>query len=181
MPRRRDALLGAARMIDRLNAMACDRDELMRLTVGRLEVEPNSGATIPGRVRFVIDFRHPDPAILDAMDRDMAKVMDDIAQETSLATEIEALIDAEPVPFDDALTHLAREQAVQMGYAHMDMLSGAGHDAMNIAKRVPTTMIFVPCKDGISHNEAESAEPEDLAAGTNVLLRTLVHRAGRAS
>ncbi len=177
MDQRRDALLGAARMMAILNQMARDEDDLARLTVGRLDISPNSGATIPGRAVFVVDCRHPEIATLDRLDEEMRRLVQSIAQTDGLEVEIERTIDAQPVPFDAVLTDAVRRSAARLGYSHMDMVSGAGHDAMNIATLAPTTMIFVPCKDGISHNEAESAKPSDLAAGAHVLMHTLLERA----
>ncbi len=178
MDRRRDALLGAAKMVAALNQMAREEDDLARLTVGRLEISPNSGATIPGRAVFVVDCRHPETATLDRLDEEMRRLVLSIAQADGLEVEIERTINAQPVPFDDVLIDGVRRSATRLGYSHMDMVSGAGHDAMNIATLAPTTMIFVPCKDGISHTEAESAKPSDLAAGAHVLLHTLLERTG---
>jgi beta-ureidopropionase / N-carbamoyl-L-amino-acid hydrolase len=177
MNRRRDALLGAAEMVMALNRIAREQDEWARLTNGRLEVEPNSGATVPGRVVLTCDLRHPDAATLAALDRRMQQSMRAIADRNGLEIEVERVIDKAPVHFAGALVDTVREAAERCGYASMDMLSGAGHDAMNVARVAPTGMIFVPCKDGLSHNEAESAEPPDLAAGAHTLLYTLLSRA----
>ena len=177
MNRRRDALLGASEMIVALNRIARDQDEWARLTVGRIEVEPNSGATIPGKGVFNCDLRHPEAATLDALDTRMRAAMHEIAAKSSLELDIEMLIDKPPVPFSGDLIDTVRAAVRHCGYASMDMLSGAGHDAMNVARVAPTAMIFVPCKDGLSHNEAESATPADLAAGAHVLLHTLLARA----
>jgi len=176
---RRDALLGAAEMVMALNHIAREQDEWARLTVGRIVVEPNSGATIPGKVTFVCDLRHPDAATLDDLDRRMQEAMREIAQRGRLEIEIQRTIDKPPVHFAGDLIDTVRDAARRCGYPSMDILSGAGHDAMNVARVAPTAMIFVPCKDGLSHNEAESATPVDLAAGANTLLHTLVARAGR--
>jgi len=179
MNRRRDALLGAAEMLTALNRIARDEDEWARLTVGRIEVEPNSGATIPGKAVFVCDLRHPHEATLEALDRRMQQAMREIAKRSRLDIGIEWLIDKPPVHFAGELVDTIREAAKRCGYPAMDMLSGAGHDAMNIARVAPTAMIFVPCKGGLSHNEAESATPADLAAGAHTLLHTLLARAQR--
>jgi N-carbamoyl-L-amino-acid hydrolase len=181
MNRRRDALLGAAEMLVALNRLARDQDPWARLTVGRIEVEPNSGATIPGRVVFVCDLRHPDSGILDLLEQRIAGSVNDIARRSGLEVTIERFLDKAPVHFAGSLVDTVREAARLCGYPSMDMLSGAGHDAMNIARVAPTAMIFVPCKDGLSHNEAESATPADLAAGANTLLHTLLARAGVAA
>lgn len=180
MNQRRDALLGAARIIDAANRIASAVDDLARLTVGRLEISPNSGATIPGGAIFTIDNRHPDTATLDRMDREIRAEIDNIAQSHGLKATVERTIDAEPVPFDAQLISIVGSCSDRLGYPSMQMLSGAGHDAMNVAKRTPTSMIFVPCEGGISHNEAENATPEDLGAGAHVLLHAMLARAGLA-
>jgi N-carbamoyl-L-amino-acid hydrolase len=179
MNRRRDALLGAAEMVLAINRLAREQDEWARLTNGRFQVEPNSGATIPGRVVFNCDLRHPDAATLQALDDRMQQAMRGIAKSSGLTVEIERVLDKPPVQFDTEMIDTIRETARRLGYASLDMLSGAGHDAMNVARVAPTGMIFVPCKDGLSHNEAESATPEHLAAGAHTLLQTLVGRARR--
>lgn len=179
MDRRRDALLGAAAMMVALNRLARDEDQWARLTVGRIEVEPNSGATVPGRVAFICDLRHPDSKVLDSMERRIGQAVNDIARHGGLDVAVERILDKAPVHFSGSLVDAVRDAARRCGYASMDMLSGAGHDAMNIARVAPTAMIFVPCRDGLSHNEAESATPEDLAAGAHTLLHTLLARATR--
>lgn len=179
MHQRRDALLGAAEMVLAANRVARERDAWARLTVGRVVVEPNSGATIPGRVTFNCDLRHPNAVTLDDLDRRLQEVMRDIAGRGGLAIEVRRTIDKPPVHFSDELVETVRDAARRCGYRSMDMLSGAGHDAMNVARVAPTAMIFVPCKDGLSHNEAESATPADLAAGAHTLLHTLAARAGQ--
>jgi len=181
MDRRRDALLAAAEMVLAINRIAREADEWARLTNGKFEIEPNSGATIPGRAVFICDLRHPEAATLDALDRRMQEAMRGIAQAAGVDIEIERLMNKPPVQFEPKVVETIRQSARQLGYASIDMLSGAGHDAMNVARVAPTGMIFVPCKDGLSHNEAESAEPEHLAAGAQTLLQTLVARAGRAT
>jgi N-carbamoyl-L-amino-acid hydrolase len=180
MNRRHDALLGAAEMVLAINRLARDQDEWARLTNGRFQVEPNSGATIPGRVVFNCDLRHPDAATLQALDDRMQQAMRGIARSHGLAVEIERVMDKPPVQFDADVIDTIRGTARRLGYSSLDMLSGAGHDAMNVARVAPTGMIFVPCKDGLSHNEAESATPSHLAAGAHTLLETLVTRARRA-
>ena len=179
MDRRRDALQGAAEMVLAINRIASEADRWARLTNGRFDIEPNSGATIPGRVVFICDLRHPESEVLGALDASMQAAMRAIAERRGLDIDIERVMEKPPVQFAGAIVDTIREAAGSLGYATLDMLSGAGHDAMNVAKVAPTGMIFVPCKDGLSHNEAESAEPAHLAAGANTLLRTLLARAGR--
>jgi N-carbamoyl-L-amino-acid hydrolase len=124
--------------------------------------------------------RHPDAATLQALDDRMQQAMRGIARSHGLAVEIERVMDKPPVQFDADVIDTIRGTARRLGYSSLDMLSGAGHDAMNVARVAPTGMIFVPCKDGLSHNEAESATPSHLAAGAHTLLETLVTRARRA-
>jgi N-carbamoyl-L-amino-acid hydrolase len=180
MNRRRDALLGAAEMVVALNRIAVAQDAFARLTVGRIEVEPNSGATIPGKVAFIFDLRHPDAATLDDLDARMQATIREIAARGGLEVDIQRTINKPPVHFSGALLETTRVATAHCGYSSMDMLSGAGHDAMNVAKVAPTGMIFVPCRNGLSHNEAEFATSAHLAAGAQVLLHTLLARAGRA-
>jgi len=180
MDGRRDALLASADMVLAINRIARETDRWARLTNGRFEVEPNSGATIPGRVTFICDLRHPEKAVIEALDAKMQEAMRAIAQRHGLDVEIERVMEKPPVEFAGEIVDAIRHAAQGLGFESIDMLSGAGHDAMNVARVAPTGMIFVPCKDGLSHNEAESAEPGHLAAGADTLLRTLLARAGRA-
>jgi N-carbamoyl-L-amino-acid hydrolase len=178
MDRRRDAVVGAARMITAANALPGLGDSDLRLTVGRVDIEPNSGATIPGRVRFNCDIRHPDEATLEAFIEAIRSMAREIASQSDLEVDFDIPIQIPPTPFAEGIVDLIRQSATELGFSHRDMLSGAGHDAMNVARVAPTGMIFVPCKDGISHNEAESATAPDLAAGAQTLLAALLARAG---
>lgn len=181
MNRRKDALLAAAKMIASVNEIAVAEDKWARLTVGRLDVEPNSGATVPGQVTFICDLRHPNSETLDRLDQQMEQAMLEIANAGGLSTKVERPLNIPPVNFAVELVDSVRDAANKLGYENIDMLSGAGHDAMNVARKTDAAMIFVPCKDGVSHNEAESATPEDLAAGAHTLLHTLLARAGEVT
>ncbi len=174
MNRRSDALTGAAKMITRINDLVLAGDECIRATVGKLDVEPNSGATIPGRVTFNCDLRHPDQATLDALMLSIEAEFETIAGKAGLSVEFERPIQIPPTEFATELVDAVRASATALGFANIDMLSGAGHDAMNVARVARAAMIFVPCKDGISHNEAESAKSTDLAAGAQTLLEVLL-------
>jgi N-carbamoyl-L-amino-acid hydrolase len=178
MDRRRDALLGAARMVAEVNRIAVSRAPRAVATVGMLQVSPNSRNTIPGRVFFTVDLRHPEDAALTAMAGDLKAACEGVCREEDLELTFEEISYTPPVVFDPDCAAALRRGAEAAGYAHRDMISGAGHDACHIAKVAPTAMVFVPCADGISHNEVESAEPEDLAAGCNVLLNAILERAG---
>jgi len=178
MEMRRDALTGAAQMVVRLREMAMQSHPDIRFTVGRFDIRPNSGSTIPGHVSFNIDLRHPDEGVLDDIEFMIQQETHAIAASQQLGLKIDRTINAPPVIFDETMVSLIRQAVDRLGYSHMEMISGAGHDAMNLSLIVPTTMIFVPCKDGISHNEAEFATPGDLAAGASVLLNAMLTRAG---
>jgi beta-ureidopropionase / N-carbamoyl-L-amino-acid hydrolase len=178
MPRRHDALVGAARMIDAVNHIGHKHAPYACATVGFVQVSPNSRNTIPGRVFFTVDFRHPDDAVLTQMDHDLrAACAEAAAGSGGLDTRVEEFWYFAPTPFDPALVGRVREAAERLGYGHQDIISGAGHDAVYMARVAPTAMVFVPCKDGISHNETEDAAPADLAAGCNVLLNALLETA----
>ncbi|PJK30569.1 Zn-dependent hydrolase [Minwuia thermotolerans] len=179
MPVRRDALLGAARIVDLVNRIGLDHAPTGCATVGMLNVHPNSRNVIPGRVFMTIDFRHPDPDELAAMDREMRAGVAEIAERSRVGTTIEQIMDLAPLPFDPACVEAVRKGAEALGYSSRAIVSGAGHDACNISRVAPTAMIFIPCIDGISHNEIEDAKPEWIHAGGNVLLRAMLDRAGR--
>ncbi len=180
MPTRRDALLGASRVVDAVNRIGLAHQPLACATVGLMQVFPNSRNVIPGRVFFAIDFRHPDAGVLAAMDGELRQAAAGIAGDIGLEMELEQIWYSPPVPFDAECVNAVRRAAEDGGFAHRDMVSGAGHDSCYIARVAPTAMVFVPCKDGISHNEIESATPEDLAAGCQVLLQAAVERADAA-
>jgi N-carbamoyl-L-amino-acid hydrolase len=174
MRRRKDALVGAARMIEAVNRIGLDHQPYACATVGFIQSFPNSRNTIPGRVFFTIDFRHPDDARLSSMDAALKAACADIAAKAGLTVEVKDFWYFPPTPFAPHLVERVREGAKAFGYESMDIVSGAGHDAVYMARVCPSAMIFVPCEDGISHNEIEDASPADLAAGCNVLLRAML-------
>lgn len=180
MTQRRDAFVGAARMAVALNELPGEFDPPPVITTGFVRVSPNSRNTVPGTATFSIDCRHPDAATLAEMERRIRGIAGEIAETAGLDVAIEKMSESPPVTFDDDCAAAVRAAAATLGIAHRDMVSGASHDAFNLARVVPTAMIFVPCERGISHNEAENAKPEDLAAGCDVLLRAMLSRAGVA-
>lgn len=175
---RRDACLGAAEMIVYLNRLAMDTDDSVKMTVGTLNITPNSMSTIPGRAYFTIDCRHPDSAILSSLLTDVKRGLAEIADKRALGFEFKVLLKKQPVRFDRDIVSVIEQATKNLAYPYKRMLSGAGHDAMNIAELAPTAMIFIPCKNGISHNEAEYASSSDVAAGANVLLHAVIELAG---
>src|SRR5712671_3531757 len=180
MPRRRDALVGAARMIGTVNRIGHAHAPYACATVGFVEVSPNSRNTIPGRVFLTVDFRHPEDAVLTEMDRDLREACAAAAATQNLEAEVKEFWYFPPTPFEPRLVGKVRQAAAAQGLPHQDIISGAGHDAVYMARVAPTAMIFVPCVGGISHNEIEDAKPDDLTAGCNVLLNAVLDTADAA-
>ena len=178
MPRRRDALLGAARVIQTVNEIGLKYAPYACATVGMVQVHPNSRNVIPGRVFFTVDFRHPEDAVLAQMDADLRAAVAQIAESGKLElTKLEQIFYYKPVAFDADCVASVRAAAQRFGYSHREIVSGAGHDACYLAQVAPTSMVFVPCVGGISHNEIEDATPEWIEAGANVLLHAMLERA----
>ena len=181
MDLRRDALQAATLLMQQVDAIARAEAPHARGTVGYVNVFPNSRNTIPGRVTFTVDFRHTDDAGLQRMDAALRAAAQAVqAARRGVDVTLEPVVYFPPAPFDPALIEQVRTAARRHGLSHQDIVSGAGHDAVYVARQSPTAMIFVPCKDGISHNEVEDARPDHLAAGCQVLLDALLLTAGRA-
>ena len=176
MESRKDAMVAVSRMVlefDRIGRKYPNS----RSTCGHFEVYPNSRNTVPGEVAFTGDLRNPDPAVLDKMDTEMRQSVQAIADEMGVELSLDLHVTIDYVPFNETLVDWVREATIETGLPWREMYTGAGHDAVNIAQKLPTTMIFVPCKDGISHNPAEDAKPEHLAAGASVLANAMVKTA----
>lgn len=178
MPVRKDALLGASRIVQAVNRIGLDNAPNACATVGFMEVRPNSRNTIPGHVFLTVDFRHPVDETLSGMDAALKAEAAQIADESGLQVEVKDFWYFPPTPFTPELVERVRQGAELHGYEAPDIVSGAGHDAVYAARRVPTAMVFTPCEDGISHNEIENATPEDLEAGCNVLYHAILETAG---
>ena len=178
MPRRKDALVAAARMAARIEDIALEKAPDAVGTVGQFDVSPNSRNTIPGEVRFSVDIRHPDAGVLAVMDTEIRESFSGIARRAGVEVTVDQIWEKPPIVFDSRCVEAVREAAADLGYGHQDIVSGAGHDACQVCTVAPTGMIFVPCEDGISHNEIESAAPEDLEMGCNVLLHSMLAMAG---
>jgi beta-ureidopropionase / N-carbamoyl-L-amino-acid hydrolase len=172
MRERRDALMAAASMIGALGRAMADPDDVVRFTVGMLEVAPNAPSVVPESVLFSIDLRHFEADRLAALGDAVAPTCE--AHAGPCAVEVREIARDEPSVLDSGLALRLRAAARALEVPHMDHPSAAGHDARFVARVCPTAMLFVPCRDGISHNEAEWAEPVDLAAGARVLAATLV-------
>jgi N-carbamoyl-L-amino-acid hydrolase len=174
MPFRKDAMLACARMVEAINVIALNHAPLAVSTVGLVEVKPNSCNVIPGSVFFSVDIRHPDDTILDEMDKELKEVVDRVATDMGLKVRLNNSWNSPPVKFNNECVSIVRAAAEDSGYSYRDIISGAGHDAVYINQVTPTAMVFIPCKNGISHNENERTEPEHVAAGANVLLRAVL-------
>ena len=178
MALRKDALQVAARLMQEVVACAHRHPPHGRGTVGMVQVHPNSRNVIPGRVKFSIDLRNASDALCDAMDADIRAVAAKLSAESGLPIEITPVSAYPAQPFHAECVDAVGRAAEKLGYSHMKAVSGAGHDAVYMARLAPAGMIFIPCKDGISHNEIEDALPEHIEAGANVLLLAMLERAG---
>lgn len=176
---RRNALLGAARMVEAINTIANDHGPLAVGTVGLMEVRPNSRNVVPGEVFFCVDLRHPDDAVTDKMEAAFRKALKDVFTPLNLDFTEACIWQNPAVHFDAELIASVRKGAAQAGFTMRDIVSGAGHDAAYIARVAPTTMIFVPCEGGISHNEAEATTLEQCGAGAQVLMNAVLDYDGR--
>jgi beta-ureidopropionase / N-carbamoyl-L-amino-acid hydrolase len=176
MDRRKDAMLGCARIVDRINRIALAHPPGVS-TVGIVQIGPGSRNTIPGSAFFTVDLRHPRDAVLLEMKAQLEGATAEICDALGLTAECKEIWWSPAIEFDRDCVAAVRAAASAGGYAHRDIVSGAGHDAAYINRVAPTAMIFIPCENGISHNEVESATPDDLAAGCNVLLRAMLERA----
>lgn len=180
MSRRKDALLGAARIVELVNGIGFDHEPSACATCGMIEAHPNSRNVIPGRVFLTVDFRHPDDGKLASMDAALRAGVAAIAERSGLGIELSQIWSTPVTTFDAACVAAVRDGAKALGLSHRDITSAAGHDAVYMARVAPTAMVFTPCIGGISHNEAEDILPEWATAGANILLHAALARAGIA-
>ncbi|OYU40335.1 MAG: Zn-dependent hydrolase [Pseudorhodobacter sp. PARRP1] len=178
MNMRVNAGLGMARITERVHQIAMGHQPGAVGAVGQVKVFPNSRNVIPGKVIFTVDIRSPDQTKLDLMRGEVERAAHAVAAELGLGCSIEAVGHFDPVTFDANLVNIVRQSAEKLGYSHMDIISGAGHDACWINRVAPTVMVMCPCVGGLSHNEAEEISPEWAAAGTDVLLHAVLEVAG---
>lgn len=181
METRKDALLAASRLVVEVNRIATTFPDYARGTVGQMQVKPNSRNVVPGEVHMSTEFRSANDATLLSMVEEYRRVAKTIEAACRVAIDIREVVYFPPSHFAPELVGSVRDAAQALGLPHRDIVSGAGHDAVYLSRVAPTAMIFVPCEGGISHNEIESATPEDLTAGCNVLLHAVLARAGVAS
>ncbi|WP_220721371.1 Zn-dependent hydrolase [Agarivorans litoreus] len=168
-----DALLASTQLIQKIEEIAKAHAPGCG-TVGFMQVVPNSRNTIPGKIEMSIDLRHPQDAQLTSMDKALSVAINDIEAATGVTIELDPFWYYEPIYFDETCVNAVRKAAIDLGYSNMDIIAGAGHDACYISDIAPTSMIFTPCLNGISHNEIESTTQQECEAGCSVLLNAIV-------
>ena len=178
MALRKDALQVATHIMQETVAAALRHAPHGRGTVGMVHIHPNSRNVIPGEVKFSIDLRNSTDALVDQMADEVKAFAERMSQQTGLAIKIELVSTYSAIGFHQDCIDAVARATNKLGYSNMPVVSGAGHDAVYMAKLAPSGMIFIPCKDGISHNEIEDAKPEHIEAGCNVLLHAMLERAG---
>ncbi len=179
MDGRKDALAAAVKLLQYMYDLAGERfNPDGRATAGELILSPGSRNTIPGKVTLRVDIRHPDDAALSRMGKAFCDTAMAIGEKSGVGTDVEQVAYAAPITFDKGCVSGVAHAAHMLGYDAMKMVSGAGHDAVAMSRVTPTAMVFVPCLNGISHNASESATPQDLSAGCNVLMHAILDRAG---
>ncbi|AKA23481.1 Zn-dependent hydrolase [Pseudomonas chlororaphis] len=180
MPLRKDALYGAAQMILTIETLAADFAPEGLTTVGELSIAKSSRNTIPGLLQFTVDLRHHRDSAIAAMEQEVRARLGAIAAQRQLQVRISPHWISPATPFDAACVAAVQQAVDGLGYAQQSIVSGAGHDAIHLARFCPTAMVFIPCVGGLSHNEAEDALPEDVRQGADVLLNAVLARAGRS-
>jgi len=178
MNMRVNAGLGMARITEAVHRIAMSHQPNAVGAVGHANVYPNSRNVIPGKAVFTVDIRSPDQGKLDAMKAEVMRAAHAVAAELGLGCSIEDVGHFDPVTFDADLVNVVRGAAQTLGYSHMNIVSGAGHDACWVNRVAPTVMIMCPCVDGLSHNEAEDISPEWATAGVDVLFHAVLEVAG---
>ena len=177
MPMRRNAGLGMARVLEKVDQIAWSHKPHAVGAAGHIDIYPNSRNVIPGKAVFTVDFRSPELAVIQDMENRLRKEGQLIADEMGLKIEFEKVGGFDPVEFDAGCVAAVRRAADRLGYSHRDLISGAGHDACWINRVAPTAMVMCPCVDGLSHNEAEEISKDWATAGADVLMHAVVETA----
>ena len=181
MPLRRDALAALSEFVLAVERIAKAHGPNAVGTVGEAVIAAPSRNVIPGEIAFTVDIRSPASETLDAIDKDLRSATAEIAGRRRVEIALDAIWRKEPTVFNAKLVDAVESATKALGYSHRRITSGAGHDACNLNTRIPAAMVFVPCKDGVSHNELEDATQADCTAGANVLMHTVLALAGVAS
>jgi N-carbamoyl-L-amino-acid hydrolase len=177
MPMRKNAGLGMARVLELVDEIAWSHKPHAVGAAGHIDISPNSRNVIPGNAVFTIDFRSPDIAVIADMEARLEDGAGKICAEMGLEVSFEKVGGFDPVKFDEGCVGAVRTAAERLGYSHMNLISGAGHDACWINRSAPTAMVMCPCVDGLSHNEAEEISQEWATAGADVLLHAVLEMA----
>ena len=180
MKGRRDPARTIAAIVSDVYEMVESKGEWARATFAQFHSSPVSPNTIPETLRCTLDMRHPDAAVLDSMDQEMRAIVDRHCQSSAVTSDVHRQNDSAPVVFDPDLVSSVERSAQARHYSNQRMISGAGHDACYVALHCPTAMIFVPCEDGLSHNEAESITADEAGKGASVLFGAVCQVAGLA-
>jgi N-carbamoyl-L-amino-acid hydrolase len=177
MPLRKNAGLGMARILEKVEEIAWSHAPHAVGAAGHIDVYPNSRNVIPGKVVFTVDFRSPELAVIEDMEARLRVEGQKIADEMGMEIAFEKVGGFDPVAFDEGCVSAVRDAAGRLGYSHMNLISGAGHDACWINRVAPTAMVMCPCVGGLSHNEAEEISKDWAMAGTDVLMHAVVETA----
>ncbi len=178
MPLRKDPMMALAQFLPELYELTDAHAPDGRVTFGYINAAPGSSNTVPGQLELTVDLRHPNAEQYHAMLDGFHTAVGEACEALELAVHIECFWEAPGVVFDTLCIQAVAKAVATLGYSNREIVSGAGHDACNLASVVPTSMIFVPCEDGLSHNEAEAITPTQAEAGANVLLQAMLERAG---
>ncbi|WP_250459415.1 Zn-dependent hydrolase [Microbulbifer litoralis] len=181
MADRRDPVQALSHLCERLYSEVKAYSDEARMTCGDLRAEPGSRNTVPEKVVLALDLRHPKPEGLEHLHRTLYRLAEQVQEATGATIDVREEWHSPPVQFDQGCIEAVDGAVRALGYSHRQMVSGAGHDSVYVSRVAPVSMIFVPCAGGLSHNEKESAEPDHLEAGCNVLLHAMLERAGVAS
>ena len=174
MADRQDPMKAASIIMQRLYDLIDEHAPWGRVTFGDLSLRPGSRNTVPEQVTLAVDIRHPEQSVLDHLHTQLGSIVAETAEACRVTGSISNEWNSPAVAFNEGCVQAVRTAAEQLGLSHMEMVSGAGHDSVYVSRVAPTSMIFVPCEGGLSHNEAENATPEDLEAGCNVLLHAML-------
>ena len=177
MPMRRNAGLGMARILEKVEEIALSHAPHAVGAAGHIDVYPNSRNVIPGKVIFTVDMRSPELSVIADMENRLMLESKNICENLGLEVEFEKVGGFDPVKFDEQCVSAVRDASEKLGYSHMNLISGAGHDACWINRVAPTAMIMCPCVDGLSHNEAEEISKKWATAGADVLLHAVLETA----
>ena len=177
MEMRRDPFMALHRIVARLYELVAEQAPWARITFGDIRAEPGSRNTVPEKLLLSVDLRHPDEDVLEEIDHSMRNTVDEVCRELDMQGEVHNEWLSPSVKFDQDCIQAVQSAVDLLGYSNRQMVSGAGHDSVYVSRVAPTSMIFIPCEGGLSHNEAENASKEDIAAGANVLLHAMMERA----